>query len=70
MYDSMLNSFLLLGQLEYQDANDGSTLAWDTSGWIGDGVSHLWLYSEGKRLGDKAKDAEVQALFRHAISPW
>src|SRR5690606_19671714 len=32
IHDSGINSFFLLDQLEYQDADEGSTLAWDASG--------------------------------------
>ena len=35
MHDSAINSFFLLDQLEYQDADEGSALAWDASGWVG-----------------------------------
>ena len=70
MHDSALNSFFLLDQLEYQDADDGSALAWDASGWIGGDINRLWLRSEGERLDGKTEDAEVQALFGHAIGPW
>lgn len=70
VHDSALNSFFLLDQLEYQDADDGSALAWDASGWIGGDINRLWLRSEGERLDGKTEDAEVQALFGHAIGPW
>ncbi|VFT29226.1 copper resistance protein B [Pseudomonas aeruginosa] len=56
--------------MEYQDADDGSALAWDASGWIGGDINRLWLRSEGERLDGKTEDAEVQALFGHAIGPW
>ncbi|OTF05935.1 copper resistance protein CopB, partial [Pseudomonas aeruginosa] len=49
---------------------DGSALAWDASGWIGGDINRLWLRSEGERLDGKTEDAEVQALFGHAIGPW
>ncbi len=70
VHDSALNSFFLLDQLEYQEADDGSALAWDASGWIGGDINRLWLRSEGERLDGKTEDAEVQALFGHAIGPW
>lgn len=47
-----------------------SALAWDASGWIGGDINRLWLRSEGERLDGKTEDAEVQALFGHAIGPW
>jgi copper resistance protein B len=70
VHDSALNSFFLADKLEWQDADDGSTLAWDLSGWIGGDIDRLWLRSEGERTNGKTEDAEIQALWGHAISPW
>jgi copper resistance protein B len=57
-------------KLEYQGADDASVLSWDASGWIGGDVNRLWLRSEGERSNGKTEEAEVQALYGHAISPW
>lgn len=70
VHDSALNSFLLIDQLEWQNADDGSALSWDASGWIGGDIDRLWLRSEGERLNGKTEEAELQALWGHAISPW
>lgn len=70
MHDSAIRSFFLIDQLEWQDADDGSALSWDASGWIGGDVDRLWLRSEGERLNGKTEAAELQALWGHAISPW
>lgn len=70
VHDSVLNTYFLADKLEWQDADDGSTLAWDISGWIGGDIDRLWLRSEGERTNGKTEDAEVQALWGHAISPW
>jgi len=70
MHDSAIRSFFLIDQLEWQDADDGSALSWDASGWIGGDVDRLWLRSEGERLNGKTEEAELQALWGHAISPW
>ncbi|RKS28616.1 copper resistance protein B [Pseudomonas sp. WPR_5_2] len=70
VHDRALNSLLLADKLEWQDADDGSTLAWDLSGWIGGDIDRLWLRSEGERTNGKTEDAEIQALWGHAISPW
>lgn len=70
MHDSALNYYFLADKLEWQDADNGSALAWDLSGWIGGDVDRLWLRSEGERVNGKTEDAEVQALWGHAISPW
>lgn len=70
VHDSALNSFFLINQLEWQDADDGSALSWDASGWIGGDIDRLWLRSEGERVNGKTEEAELQALWGHAISPW
>jgi copper resistance protein B len=70
VHDSAINSYFLLDQLEYQDADDGSTLAWDASGWIGGDINRLWLRSEGERTNGVTEHAELQALYGHAIGPW
>lgn len=43
VHDSGINSFFLLDQLEYQDADEGSTLAWDASGWVGGDINRIWF---------------------------
>ncbi|WJD70806.1 copper resistance protein B [Pseudomonas asiatica] len=70
MHDSAINSFFLLDQLEYQDADEGSTLAWDASGWVGGDINRLWIRSEGERTNGVTEDAELQLLYGRSISPW
>lgn len=70
VHDKVLNGFWLIDQLEYQDADDGSALAWDMSGWVGGDIDRLWLRTEGERTDGHTEKAEVQALWGHAIGPW
>ncbi|UZE26540.1 copper resistance protein B [Pseudomonas sp. B21-056] len=70
VHDSAINSFLLIDHLEWQDANQGNALNWDASGWIGGDIDRLWLRTEGERTHGKTEEAELQALWGHAISPW
>lgn len=70
MHGKTINGFLLLDQFEYQDTDAGSTLSWDASGWIGGDIDRLWLRSEGERTAGVTEEAEVQALWGHAIGPW
>jgi len=70
VHDSAINTYFLADKLEWQNADDASTLAWELSGWIGGDIDRLWLRSEGERSNGKTEDAEVQALWGHAISPW
>lgn len=70
VHDSATNSFFLIDQLEWQDADSGSVLNWDAKGWVGGDIDRLWLRTEGERTNGKTEKAEVQALWGHAISPW
>ncbi|QLF93720.1 copper resistance protein B [Pseudomonas sp. ABC1] len=70
MHSGSLNGQLLVDQLEWQDADAGSTLAWDIGGWFGGDVDRLWLRSEGERITGKTDHAELQALWGHAVGPW
>jgi copper resistance protein B len=70
MHDRSINSFFLIDQLEWQDANEGSALRWEANGWIGGDTDRLWLRSEGERTNGVTESAELQALWGHAISPW
>jgi len=70
VHDTAINSYFLADKLEWQDANDGSALAWDLSGWIGGDIDRLLLRSEGERTNGKTEEAEIQALWGHSISPW
>lgn len=70
VHDKMLNWFMLFEQLEYQDADEGSVLSWDASAWIGGDIDRLWLRSEGERSNGMTEEAEIQALWGHAIGPW
>jgi copper resistance protein B len=70
VHDDAINSFFEAEKLEWQDADEGSALNWDLSGWIGGDVDRLWLRSEGERTNGHTEEAEVQALWGHAISPW
>lgn len=70
VHDSAINTFVLLDHLEYQNADEGSTLAWDALGWVGGDINRLWVRSEGERTNGVTEDAELQVLYGHSIGPW
>ncbi|MND82434.1 Copper resistance protein B precursor [compost metagenome] len=70
IHDKAINGLLVLDQFEYQDADGGSTLSWSVKGWLGGDIDRLWLRSEGERTNGVTEDAELQALWGHAIGPW
>ena len=57
-------------QLEWQDGDTGSSLAWDLSGWTGGDVDRLAFRSEGERTNGHTEEAGLQLLGSHAIGPW
>jgi len=59
VHDKKINSFILLDKFEYQDADNGSALAWDAKGWIGGDVDRLWLRSEGERTNGVTENART-----------
>lgn len=66
---SPVNRYVLLDQLEWQDAKGGAQ-AWDAKSWIGTDLNRLWLRSEGEREDGRTGSAFAEALYGRAISPW
>ncbi len=70
VHDRQINWLASFEQLEYQDAEEGSVLSWDASGWIGGDIDRLWWRSEGERTNGMTEEAELQLLWGRAIGPW
>lgn len=70
VHDNGIYSYLLFNRLEGRDADPGTGLAWEGSGWIGTDRDRLWLRSEGEQLEGGLHSADLEALYGHAISPW
>src|SRR3546814_14633884 len=52
-----------------RDGRDG--YLWDGQGWYGGDIDKLWIKSEGEgSFGEEPEEAEVQALWSRAITPW
>jgi copper resistance protein B len=58
---------LLLDKLEVTDSD---TQHWDAQLYYGGDIHKLWLKSEGERDDSHTEQAEVQALYSRAISPF
>ena len=58
-------------RFEYRARDGRDGFLWDVDAWYGGDIDKLWLKSEGEgAFGEGVEDAEVQALWSHAISPW
>lgn len=70
MHQGQLNYRFTMDQLEWQDADEGSTLVWSLNGWVGGDIDRLVLRSEGERVEGHTDEAELQLLWSHAIGRW
>lgn len=64
--------FVLFNQLEAQSSDDGDSLVWNGQAWYGGDINKVWFKTEGAASlnGDGVEDAEIQALYSRAISPF
>lgn len=70
-HGDMRSGMILIDQLEavISDGKDG--YSWNAQGWYGGDINKLWVKSEGEsRFGDNPEEAEIQALWSHALDPW
>lgn len=66
------NSLVLGERFEYH-SNGGNALAvWEGQGWVGGDVRRLWFKTEGEydTSEDRFEEAELQALYSQAVSPF
>jgi copper resistance protein B len=61
---------IMLDQLEWRDAQEGASAAWDAQAWYGGDYNKLWVKTEGERIGGLTRDATADVLFDHVIARW
>ena len=70
-HGDMTTGTLMVERLEARIAEGEDGWLWDLQGWYGGDIDKLVLKSEGEgELGGGIEDAEVQALWGHAIGPF
>ena len=58
-------------RLEAQIADGEDGYVWETNFWIGGDIDKLWVKTEGEgEFGGALEEAELQALWSHAIGPF
>ena len=58
-------------RVEYRIREGEDGYLWDVQGYYGDDIDKFWFKSEGEgSFGEDVEDAEIQALWSHAIGPW
>jgi len=68
--DDPLLSKVMIDRLEVRDVEHNNPIVWEGQGWIGKDLHKLWFKTEGERANGETEDAEVQALYSHAIAPF
>jgi len=66
-------NYLVLGERFEYHSNGGEPVAvWEGQGWLGGDVQRLWIKTEGEYASEDSRfeDAEIQALYSRAISPF
>lgn len=62
---------IAIDRLEAQIADGEDGYVWEANGWIGGDIDRFWLKSEGEgEFGGALEEAEIQALWSHAIGPF
>ena len=62
---------VIVDQLETASVDGETAYAWDAQGWTGGDVNRFWWKSEGQgAFGGEVEEAELQALYSRAVSPF
>jgi copper resistance protein B len=62
---------VLVDRLETSFQKGGGAYRWDAQGWYGSDINKLWIKTEGRGpYRGKLEQAEVQALWSRAVTPW
>ncbi len=69
-HGGMLQSKIMANLLEYQSRNGEGGYRWEGEGWWGGDIDRLVIRSEGTGGAGRVADAEVQALYSHAVGPY
>ena len=70
-HGAMTTGMVLIERLEARISDGHDAYLWDLQGWYGGDIDRLVVKSEGEgAFGGPVEDAELQALWSHAIGPW
>lgn len=66
-----MHRLLSVDRLEAQLADGEDGYVWELNAWYGGDIDRLWIKSEGEgEFGASLEEAEIQALWSHAIGPY
>lgn len=71
-HGNQINSLIIGERLEYQSGEGNPLTVWEGQGWIGRDLQKLWIKTEGEYNVEDGEfeEAELQALYSRAISPF
>ena len=70
-HGDMKTGMVMAERLEARLTDDAELYLWDVQGWYGGDIDKFVLKSEGEgEFGGSVEDAEIQALWGHAIGPF
>ena len=61
---------VIIDQLEIRDADGPNPTAMEAQAWVGKDLNKLWLKTNIERRDGETEEAEIQALYSRAISPF
>ena len=61
---------VMLDELEWQDAEDGSAFAWNAAAWYGGDFTKLRIEAEGKRSAGETHESRTELTFERIVNPW
>jgi copper resistance protein B len=70
VHDHAIRYMVLADQLEWRDADAGSTVSWDLKGWVGQDEERLWFRAEGERADSRTEDSEIHLLWGRRVARW
>jgi copper resistance protein B len=70
VHDKSIHYFVLVDRLETSDADGGTPVAWEASGWVGTDLNRLWVRSEGEAIDGRTEEASVELFYGRAIARW
>jgi len=68
--DDPLLSKIMIDQLEQRNGDKEDPVVLEAEMWIGKDLNKFWLKSEVEQVEGKTEEAEVQALYSRAITPY
>lgn len=67
----MKTSRVIINRMEARIHEGQDGYGWDAQGWYGGDINRLWIKTEGQgSFGQKVEEAEMQALWSRAFTPW